>query len=155
MDASPIFEKYTIPALNESEIKPNKEILNWVFEKLSKKMKKNQSLPFKNIHSGLIATGDQFISDKNKINILRESINKVIAIEMEGAAVAQVAEQENKPWIIIRVISDSADDDAPENFKEFITQYQEYSWFLIEVLLNSITPELLKILKQIKWAKNY
>ena len=67
-------------------------------------------------------------------------------MEMEGAAVAQVAQQENKHWLIIRVISDSADDDAPENFTEFITQYQEYSWFLIEFLLNSINPELLKIL---------
>ena len=148
MDASPIFEKYTIPALDQSEIKPNKELFKWILDQFKEKINPNHNLPFKNIHSGLIATGDQFISDKNKINILRESIDKVIAIEMEGAAVAQVAQQENKPWIIIRVISDSADDDAPENFTEFISKYQEHSWSLIELLLNSIDTKLLKILKK-------
>ncbi|MDC2974969.1 hypothetical protein OAX47_02100 [Prochlorococcus sp. AH-736-K09] len=42
---------------------------------------------------------------------------------MEGAAVAQVAEQENIPWIILRVISDSADDSAADDFSRFILKY--------------------------------
>ena len=37
---------------------------------------------------------------------------------MEGCSVAQVAEQENVPWIILRVISDSADESAPQDFND-------------------------------------
>ena len=45
-------------------------------------------------------------------------------------------------------LSDSADDEAPENFTEFISKYQEHSWSLIELFLNSIDTKLLKILKK-------
>ena len=54
---------------------------------------------------------------------------------MEGAAVAQVAEQENINWLIIRVISDDADESASQNFTDFLRDYQNFSWKLIEALL--------------------
>ena len=50
---------------------------------------------------------------------------------MEGASVAQVAYQ-GVPWLIVRVISDSADDKAADNFNIFIEKYKESSWTLIE-----------------------
>ena len=56
---------------------------------------------------------------------------------MEGAAVAQVAFQENIPWVIIRVISDSADDSAADEFSNFISNYSKSSWNIIySVLIN-------------------
>ena len=54
---------------------------------------------------------------------------------MEGAAVAQIASQENIPWLIIRVISDSADSSAAQNFSAFLTEYERDSWELIKLLL--------------------
>ena len=54
---------------------------------------------------------------------------------MEGAAVAQVAHQENIPWIIIRVISDSAEDSAADEFNKFISNYSKSSWDLINFIL--------------------
>ena len=54
---------------------------------------------------------------------------------MEGAAVAQVAHQENIPWAIIRVISDSADDSAAEEFSNFVLNYSKSSWNLIYFVL--------------------
>ena len=54
---------------------------------------------------------------------------------MEGAAVAQVASQEEVPWLVIGVISDNADEKAAQNFNEFLEDYNKYSWNLIESLM--------------------
>ena len=78
-----------------------------------------------------------FISDKDKLNQLNKEIPNLLAVEMEGAAFAQVAHQEKVDWIVIRTISDGADDNASEDFNSFLTQYQLKSWELIKILLNN------------------
>ena len=57
------------------------------------------------------------------------------AVEMEGAAVAQVAEQEGVPWLVLRVISDGADEAAAQSFEDFVKRYEKQAWRLIEALL--------------------
>ena len=79
-----------------------------------------------------------FISDKRKLEQLSKEIPDLLAVEMEGAAFAQVAHQENIDWIVIRVISDDAGENAVEDFNEFINKYQFKSWELIKYLLDSI-----------------
>ena len=62
-------------------------------------------------HEGTIASGDMFVSSNEK----REEIINLFdasAVEMEGAAIAHAATLNNKPFIIIRAISDLADDSA-------------------------------------------
>ena len=71
----------------------------------------------------------------------------ILAVEMEGAAVAQVGEQENVPWIIIRVISDGADDNASESFQQFISSYKKYSWNLVTEILKSLPKDFIDCLK--------
>ncbi|MGF1689144.1 5'-methylthioadenosine/adenosylhomocysteine nucleosidase [Photobacterium japonica] len=61
--------------------------------------------------TGIIATGDQFIADKQRVAEIRSEFN-AMAVEMEGAAVAQVAFMFNKPFVVIRTISDKADGSA-------------------------------------------
>ena len=58
-----------------------------------------------------------------------------MAIEMEGAAFAQVASQENISWIILRVISDGANESAAQVFTEFVSDYKIHSWNLIKTIL--------------------
>lgn len=63
------------------------------------------------VHEGIIATGDQFIADKKRVNALQIEFN-AMAVEMEGAAVAQVADMFDVPLVVIRTISDKADGSA-------------------------------------------
>ena len=57
---------------------------------------------------------------------------------MEGAAFAQVATQEEIPWIVMRVISDIADKEAPDAFNEFIKKYKSNSFDLIRCILEAL-----------------
>ncbi|TKJ41055.1 5'-methylthioadenosine/S-adenosylhomocysteine nucleosidase [candidate division LCP-89 bacterium B3_LCP] len=67
---------------------------------------------------GTIATGDAFITSTPKKGELRESI-KADAVEMEGAAVAQVCYQFDVPCLIIRALSDKSDENAMDDFERF------------------------------------
>ncbi len=133
MNASPLFEKYVIPAINEKRILANKNILEKVFYSLEKKLIQDKG--FGSLYKGLIATGDMFISDSRKIKELSEEIDGLLAVEMEGGAFAQVAKQENFDWIVIRVISDGADECAHDEFSQFLEKYKLKSFILIRYFL--------------------
>ena len=70
---------------------------------------------------GRVVTGDQFISDNARKKELVEVFNGYCA-EMEGAAMAQGAGLNNIPFVIIRAISDKADDSAPVAYDTFEEQ---------------------------------
>lgn len=69
---------------------------------------------------GLIATGDTFMSDEQRINAVRKLFPNMLAAEMEGAAIAQVCYQYDVPFIIIRALSDIAGKDSPITFDQFL-----------------------------------
>ena len=135
MDARPLYEKHVIPALKKAKIKSSKSWVKWSTEVLKESIAKNEIRPFLNVKNGLVATGDQFIASKLVIKTLSEALPGLSAVEMEGAAVAQVALQERIPWLVIRVISDGADNSAQKNFIDFLEKYKKCSWDLINALL--------------------
>ncbi len=139
MDASPLFEKYVVPAINQKRIFANKNILEKVFYSLEKKL--NQEKSFGILYKGLIATGDMFISNRIKIQNLSKEIDGLLAVEMEGAAFAQVAKQENVDWIVLRVISDGADEYAHDEFNQFLEKYKLKSTELIKCFLSSLLED--------------
>lgn len=61
-----------------------------------------------------------------------------LAVEMEGAAVAQVAYDFQVPFVILRAISDAADDQAAISFDEFLVQAGERSAKLLLNFIQSI-----------------
>ena len=71
------------------------------------------------IREGLIVTGDTFIADPRNRSTLRKELNAA-AVEMEGAAVAQVCARFGVPVIIIRSITDHADGNAPDSYRQFV-----------------------------------
>ena len=71
-----------------------------------------------NVHEGVIATGDQFIcTQEQKDRIV--SVTAALCTEMEGAAIAQTAYRNNLPFVILRAISDKADDSAEMDYPTF------------------------------------
>ena len=70
------------------------------------------------VHSGLIATGDQFISGPGQKAAIRQ-VFSAAAAEMEGGAIAQAAVLSGVPFGVLRVISDLADDTAPDSSDRF------------------------------------
>ncbi|WP_429971243.1 5'-methylthioadenosine/adenosylhomocysteine nucleosidase [Fructilactobacillus sp. Tb1] len=88
-----------------------------------------------NVHYGLIVTGDQFIAGKAMIDEIKKHFPDVLAGEMEGAAVGQVAHQFNVPYVVVRAMSDTGDESANQSFTEFIVQAGRQSAQMILNLL--------------------
>ncbi len=90
-----------------------------------------------NIYTGRIVSGDMFVAEPKKINWLRETFNSECT-EMEGAAVAHVCHLFKIPFVIIRSISDKANDDAKTDFQEFVKLAAKNSKNLIVEMMKRI-----------------
>ncbi|MFK4974216.1 5'-methylthioadenosine/adenosylhomocysteine nucleosidase [Lactococcus garvieae] len=71
---------------------------------------------------GLITSSDSFISSDGRIAEIKKHFPEVLAVEMEGASIAQAATALKKPFVIIRAMSDTASHDANVKFDEFIIE---------------------------------
>ncbi|MGT2934462.1 5'-methylthioadenosine/adenosylhomocysteine nucleosidase [Streptococcus castoreus] len=87
---------------------------------------------------GLIATGDSFIAGQDKINAIKARFPDVLAVEMEGAAIAQAAQAAGKPFIVVRAMSDTAAHDANITFDDFIVQAGKKSAQMVMVFLKAL-----------------
>lgn len=88
-------------------------------------------------HVGPIASGDQFIGDREKKNFIVKTFSAV-ACEMEGGAIGQVCAANGVPFCVIRAISDSADGDAPEDFPAFVKKSAEVSANIVTELAREL-----------------
>jgi len=136
MDISPLgnIEKYAIPLLGKSYfdvdadyIKMAREsalsyIENTMEKEIGKELLSEFHIKSPKVVVGTIASGDHFIADSSKIQELSNSITNLKCVEMEGAAVAQVCFEHDIPFIVVRVISDKADETADIDFSKFINK---------------------------------
>ena len=106
------YELGVIPRMEQSIFEADPELIT-----LAKSVCK-RVLPGLGVHTGRIVSGDQFISDANKKEWLGKSFNG-FCTEMEGAAIAQAAYLNKLPFLIIRAISDKADNSAEMAYSEF------------------------------------
>lgn len=72
------------------------------------------------VKNGLIVTGDSFISNKDKIREIKHNFSEALVTEMEGTAIAQTCYQFSTPFVVVRAVSDVADEEASLSFDEFI-----------------------------------
>ena len=72
------------------------------------------------VTQGLIVSGDRFVHSSEGVAEIRSHFPEVKAVEMEAAAIAQTCHQLEVPFVIIRAVSDSADEKADISFEEFL-----------------------------------
>ena len=74
------------------------------------------------IKQGLIVTGDQFVASQAQIAKIKAHFPDALSAEMEGAAVGQVAFDHQVPYVVVRAMSDTGDEQASGSFDEFILE---------------------------------
>lgn len=113
-----------IPQMEEFSF-PADEALIKLAEKCCKEVN-----PEIGVFTGRIVSGDQFVSDKVKKDWIAETFGG-FCTEMEGAAIAQAAYLNKVPFLIIRAISDKADNSATMDYSEFEEKAVRHSVNLI------------------------
>ncbi|MBM4762374.1 5'-methylthioadenosine/S-adenosylhomocysteine nucleosidase [Bacillus sp. B15-48] len=83
------------------------------------------------VEKGLITTGDSFISKPNQADFIKSKFANVQAVEMEAAAIAQVAFQYKIPFVIIRSLSDIAGKESDVSFEQFLNKAAVHSASLV------------------------
>lgn len=135
LDARPIMKQFEIPLLGKTELFSPKEILEKSFIAI-KKLESNKellrlisveqqgifSISNPKVFLGKIASGDKFFASNREKESLLKVLPDVLCVEMEGAAVAQVCFEYNVPFVIIRTISDAANESSHVDFKDFVDQ---------------------------------
>ncbi|WP_028783296.1 5'-methylthioadenosine/S-adenosylhomocysteine nucleosidase [Thalassobacillus devorans] len=69
---------------------------------------------------GIIATGDAFMQEADRVDFVRGKFPEMIAAEMEAAAIAQVSFKYGTPFVIIRALSDIAGKESNISFDQFL-----------------------------------
>ena len=72
------------------------------------------------LHRGLVLSGDRFVATAAESEALRQRLPEALAVEMEGAALAQVSFDFGLPFAVVRTVSDRADDAAHVDFMRFV-----------------------------------
>ena len=90
--------------------------------------------------TGRVASGDQFVNSRElKEKII--SVTQGLCTEMEGAAIAQTAYRNGVPFVILRAISDKADDSAQMDYPTFELQAAHRCAAVTQILAKKLQEE--------------
>ena len=88
---------------------------------------------------GLICTGDQFITNRDQLNVIKAAYPEGLAVDMESAAISQVCHTFGVPFVSFRIISDTPGAEA--HFEEYLNFWQtmaDKSFSVTRLFLNSL-----------------
>lgn len=148
MDASPLFPRYQIPLTGQTVLAADSGLVEDLVAACSAGLQGLQHAgraPV--VHRGLIASGDRFVNGLEEtarlVAALRAQGHAPLAVEMEGAAVAQVCHDYGIPFAAVRTISDRADDTAHVDFPVFVRDVASvYAQRIAAALLQVSQPRL-------------
>lgn len=152
MDASPLFPRHEVPlygrarfvadaAVSEQLVLAAQAVLSRCEQYLGAATVANFGLNAPRVHQGLVISGDRFVATSAESQVLRLHLPDALAVEMEGAAVAQVCWDYGVPFAAVRTVSDRADDAAHTDFQRFIREVaSRYSLAILSQWLSQRTP---------------
>ncbi|WP_179404037.1 5'-methylthioadenosine/adenosylhomocysteine nucleosidase [Burkholderia guangdongensis] len=136
LDASPLFPRYEVPLLGITRFAADAALTARLTaacaqfiadegDALAARFRHAGATPAQlpqlpQLRSGLVISGDRFVSSEREVVALRDALPDALAVEMEGAAIAQVCVEHGVPFALVRTISDTADDHATQSFTHFL-----------------------------------
>ena len=148
VDASPFKKRYYVPLIGENGVKADKKtsddlekaaetFVKNIHQYISDEDLKEFSLTNVKVHRKNIATGDFFVKTEEVRNRIMTDLPDMYAVEMEGAAVAQVCWEHSLPFAIMRTISDTANEHSPMDYPKFLHRVASiYSLLVMKNFLN-------------------
>jgi adenosylhomocysteine nucleosidase len=128
LDASPLFPRFEVPLLGITRFVADRSLAAQLAAATERfiaeegaALAQRFAIQVPQMHRGLIISGDQFVASAAAVEALRAALPDALAVEMEGAAIAQVCYEYGVPCAIVRTVSDTADAHAPASFTTFLT----------------------------------
>lgn len=143
LDASPIFPRHEVPGYGRSRFDTDRTLSHQiagavalVLAEAGRFLSRDAVVAFglqaPRLHQGLIVSGDRFVATTAESTSLQRELPQALAVEMEGAAFAQVCHDFGVPLAVVRTISDRADDAAHVDFPRFLREVaSKYSGAII------------------------
>jgi adenosylhomocysteine nucleosidase len=129
LDASPLFPRFEVPLLGVARFAADAALsaqLAAACEQFVAEQGRALAARFgtrePRVHRGLVISGDQFVASAAAVEALRDALPDALAVEMEGAAIAQVCYEYAVPCAVVRTVSDTADAHAPASFANFLAE---------------------------------
>ena len=151
MDASPLFPRFEVPLTGQTHFQPDQPLSQRLLgashafldsdflEVIGPKERAAFGLTQPRVHRGLVASGDQFVDDHLRLAALNGVLPGLVAVEMEGAAVAQVCHELDVPFAVIRAISDNANENAAHDFMGFVKSVAaQYAFYITRRLCREL-----------------
>lgn len=143
LDASPLFPRFEVPLYGRARFEGDTVLTAQLVAAARAVLASGQFntvFPEAQVHHGLMASGDRFVSGAGESAALLAALaaagHEALAVEMEGAAVAQVCHDYGVPFASVRTISDRADDSAHVDFPAFVEEVaSRYARAIIERFL--------------------
>lgn len=148
MDASPLFPRHEVPGYGRSRFEVDAawtdalelacdRMLHTLPHQLSADTVAAFGLQAPRLHQGLLISGDRFVATTAESAALQRELPDALAVEMEGAAFAQVCHDFGVPLAVVRTISDRADDTAHVDFPRFLREVaSRYSGAIVQALFS-------------------
>ena len=133
MDASPLFPRFEVPLTGRARFAADagladalagaaRRCLNRADELIGADALASFGIHSALLHQGLVISGDRFVASAAQSDALRALLPDALAVEMEGAAVAQACADFQCPFAVLRTVSDRADNNAHVDFAHFIAE---------------------------------
>ncbi|MBA3022140.1 5'-methylthioadenosine/adenosylhomocysteine nucleosidase [Propionicimonas sp.] len=125
-DARPLWDRWVSPSIGLARVPADPALAEALFAAAELVCAQHRpdlaalGLGVPQVHRGLVISGDVFVATAEASAKLQAELPEALAVEMEGAALAQTCYTAGVPFAVARTVSDRADHDAALDFPKFL-----------------------------------